>query len=195
MPTPPMPPGCFRCCLATASRLLRPEAFDGWLNRIVANAARMSQRHRIRLREVAVARCSRGGSWIRPGDFRRVVTGPTLDRVLYEDAIGRAFDRLPVERRQILHLAPPRGAARQGDRPDPWRSGRDQVAAPSPRAALLSRRWRCSRDRSTPDRRRLAAALRAAFPLRLDPRCARRSSAQAENVPQQRASSLRSSGA
>ena len=35
-------------------RLRDSAAFDGWLNRIVANAALMARRHRVRLREVAV---------------------------------------------------------------------------------------------------------------------------------------------
>ncbi|HLO36644.1 MAG TPA: sigma factor, partial [Candidatus Deferrimicrobium sp.] len=33
-------------------RLHDPAAFDAWLNRIVANAARMARRHRVRLREI-----------------------------------------------------------------------------------------------------------------------------------------------
>src|SRR5262245_28571641 len=36
-------------------RLREPAAFDGWLNRIVANAARMGRRRRVRLREIAMA--------------------------------------------------------------------------------------------------------------------------------------------
>ena len=35
-------------------RLRETAAFDGWLNRIVANSARMGRRHRTRLREVQV---------------------------------------------------------------------------------------------------------------------------------------------
>src|SRR6478752_4096836 len=35
-------------------RLRDAAAFDGWLNRIVANAALMARRHRVRLREVSV---------------------------------------------------------------------------------------------------------------------------------------------
>ena len=35
-------------------RLRDPAVFDGWLNRIVANAALMTRRHRVRLREVSV---------------------------------------------------------------------------------------------------------------------------------------------
>src|SRR5688500_20148260 len=35
-------------------RLREPASFDGWLNRIVANAALMARRRRVRLREVSV---------------------------------------------------------------------------------------------------------------------------------------------
>ncbi len=41
--------------VAQLPRLRDPAAFDGWLNRIVANAALMARRHRGRLREVSVA--------------------------------------------------------------------------------------------------------------------------------------------
>ena len=41
-------------------RLRDPAAFDGWLNRIVANAALMARRHRVRLREVSVQTGSPG---------------------------------------------------------------------------------------------------------------------------------------
>jgi RNA polymerase sigma-70 factor (ECF subfamily) len=49
-------------------RLRDISAFDGWLNRIVANAARMSRRHRVRLREISVDQ---------PGDFGAL--RPTAD--------------------------------------------------------------------------------------------------------------------
>ncbi len=86
-------------------RLRDAGAFDGWLNRIVANAARMSRRHRIRLREVQV----------RPlGDMAIAETDaepPAVDastsafeRVHEADAIGRAFDRLREHERLILVL-------------------------------------------------------------------------------------------
>ncbi len=41
-------------------RLRDSAAFDGWLNRIVANAALMARRHRVRLREVSVRAGLRG---------------------------------------------------------------------------------------------------------------------------------------
>jgi RNA polymerase sigma-70 factor (ECF subfamily) len=86
-------------------RLRDPNAFDGWLNRIVANAARMSRRHRIRLREVAVAPImAEGAHRSDPPTSDTWSPDTALDRVLDEDAIGRAFDRLTVEQRQILTL-------------------------------------------------------------------------------------------
>jgi RNA polymerase sigma-70 factor (ECF subfamily) len=85
-------------------RLRDPSAFDGWLNRIVANAARMLRRHRVRLREITI------GSPV-PDE------GPTaseqapdpharteIDEVAENDAIGRAFDRLRPDERAILAL-------------------------------------------------------------------------------------------
>ena len=83
-------------------RLRDVAAFDGWLNRIVANAARMSRRHRVRLREVSVqqeedaddrafgAAAGRGRS--------------ESDQVVSNDAIARAFDRLRPAERLILVL-------------------------------------------------------------------------------------------
>jgi RNA polymerase sigma-70 factor (ECF subfamily) len=87
-------------------RLRDPEAFDGWLNRIVANAARSSRRHRTRLREVGVATLLpsddfTGGRSVEPADAR---AGRQLDGVATNDAIGRAFDRLAERDRLILVL-------------------------------------------------------------------------------------------
>jgi len=87
-------------------RLRSTSAFDGWLNRIVANAARMSRRHRVRLREVQVRPLEPGGT------DRDSVAEPTadpggpsdFDRVDNADAIGRAFDRLREHERLILSL-------------------------------------------------------------------------------------------
>ncbi len=83
-------------------RLRDVAAFDGWLNRIVANAARMSRRHRVRLREVPAERDTEGeGSMLDSG----VPRGPTeSDRVVANDAIARAFDRLRTPERLILVL-------------------------------------------------------------------------------------------
>ena len=87
-------------------RLRNTSAFDGWLNRIVANAARMSRRHRFRLREVQVRPLMPGGA-----DGASVAEpaadpgGPSdFDRIDDADAIGRAFDRLRDHERLILAL-------------------------------------------------------------------------------------------
>jgi RNA polymerase sigma-70 factor (ECF subfamily) len=85
-------------------RLRDPAVFDGWLNRIVANAALMARRHRVRLREVSVAPAF-------PGDETRPLEPPQLvsartgqDQFVDNDAIGRAFDRLRPQDRMILVL-------------------------------------------------------------------------------------------
>ncbi len=85
-------------------RLRDAAAFDGWLNRIVANAALMARRHRLRLREVSV-------SPVNPGDMPREPEPPpdlrartAFDDVVDNDAIGRGFDRLRAQDRMILVL-------------------------------------------------------------------------------------------
>lgn len=86
-------------------RLRDRDAFDGWLNRIVANAARMTRRSRSRRLEV------RAGA-VRPLDGETAGSpepidhgaGRELDRVATADAIGRAFDRLTEADRVILVL-------------------------------------------------------------------------------------------
>lgn len=85
-------------------RLRDAAAFDGWLNRIVANAALMARRHRLRLREVSVAP-------IHPGDMPHVPDPPpdlrartAFDDVIDNDAIGRGFDRMRPQDRIILVL-------------------------------------------------------------------------------------------
>ena len=86
-------------------RLRDPSVFDGWLNRIVANAARMSRRHRVRLREVSVGSTSSDES---PTPAREPAPDPygrtEIDDVADNDAIGRAFDRLRPDERAILAL-------------------------------------------------------------------------------------------
>ena len=58
-------------------RLRDPAAFDGWLNRIVANAALMARRHRVRLREVSVRPAHPGDETPRRPNRRRTRTpGP-----------------------------------------------------------------------------------------------------------------------
>ncbi len=86
-------------------RLRDTSAFDGWLNRIVANAARMSRRHRIRLREVHIREARADGATL---EAREDPADPAahaeIDRVAESDAIGRAFDRLRPEDRAMLAL-------------------------------------------------------------------------------------------
>jgi RNA polymerase sigma-70 factor (ECF subfamily) len=85
-------------------RLRDPRAFDGWLNRIVANASLMARRHRTRLREVSVApegSESEGAPMLEPASFSaRDESAAVAER----DAIGRAFDRLRPAQRAILVL-------------------------------------------------------------------------------------------
>ena len=85
-------------------RLRDAAAFDGWLNRIVANAALMARRHRLRLREVSV-------SPIHPADAPHEPEPPpdlrartAFDDVVDNDAIGRGFDRMRPQDRMILVL-------------------------------------------------------------------------------------------
>lgn len=87
-------------------RLRNASAFDGWLNRIVANAARMSRRHRVRLREVQVQSVEPGPAGDgAPAEPTRLPADPSpFDRVDDADAIGRAFDRLRDHERLILAL-------------------------------------------------------------------------------------------
>lgn len=87
-------------------RLRDPASFDSWLNRIVANAARMSRRHRGRLREVRMVTLTPAQtdgadrSW-EPADAG---AARQLESVAASDAIGRAFDRLSERDRLILVL-------------------------------------------------------------------------------------------
>jgi RNA polymerase sigma-70 factor (ECF subfamily) len=85
-------------------RLRDLSAFEGWLNRIVANSARMTRRHRVRLREVAVEPMDDGS----PGEARPMSPQrpgrSESDQVVANDAIGRAFDRLRPADRTLLVL-------------------------------------------------------------------------------------------
>jgi RNA polymerase sigma-70 factor (ECF subfamily) len=81
-------------------RLRDPNAFDPWLNRVVANAARMRRRRRIRLREVRVDELS-------GPDDRDAAAGVApqpdrIDAIADADAIGRAFKRLREADRVVL---------------------------------------------------------------------------------------------
>jgi RNA polymerase sigma-70 factor (ECF subfamily) len=85
-------------------RLRETAAFDGWLNRIVANAALMARRHRVRLREVSVLPAGPGGdaAGAEPAQDPRARTA--MDEYVVNDAIARAFDRLRPKDRLLLVL-------------------------------------------------------------------------------------------
>ena len=83
-------------------RLRDAASFDGWLNRIVANAARMSRRHRVRLREVQVV--PRGEDRSFEPEHVDPAAGRQIESVASADAFGRAFDRLREDDRLILVL-------------------------------------------------------------------------------------------
>ena len=85
-------------------RLREPKAFDGWLNKIVANTALMAHRSRGRLREVRVAP-ELGESELSAFDQGYATRGPTeIDAVTEADAIQRAFAQLRPKDRAILAL-------------------------------------------------------------------------------------------
>lgn len=86
-------------------RLRDAAAFDGWLNRIVANAARMARRGRGRRREVLVPPADSPGEW---SGSARAAADPAaeaeLDRLARSEAIGGAFDRLREDERILLAM-------------------------------------------------------------------------------------------
>lgn len=85
-------------------RLRDAAAFDGWLNRIVANAALMARRHRLRLREVSVAPIQPGDTPHEPEPPPDLRARTAFDDVVDNDAIGRGFDRMRPQDRMILVL-------------------------------------------------------------------------------------------
>ena len=85
-------------------RLRDAAAFDGWLNRIVANAALMARRHRVRLREVTVAPIQSGDMPREPEPPPDLRARTAFDDVVDNDAIGRGFDRMRPQDRMILVL-------------------------------------------------------------------------------------------
>jgi RNA polymerase sigma-70 factor (ECF subfamily) len=85
-------------------RLRDTTAFDGWLNRIVANAALMARRHRVRLREVSVGPAYAGDETAPPEPPQDLHARTQMDEMVDNDAIGRAFDRLRPQDRMILAL-------------------------------------------------------------------------------------------
>jgi RNA polymerase sigma-70 factor, ECF subfamily len=85
-------------------RLRDPATFDGWLNRIVANAALMARRHRVRLREVSPRSAHPGDEMPQPEPPRDPRARTAMDEFVDNDAIARAFDRLRPKERTILVL-------------------------------------------------------------------------------------------
>jgi RNA polymerase sigma-70 factor (ECF subfamily) len=85
-------------------RLRSLVAFDGWLNRIVANQALMARRHRVRLREVPVQVTDDGEGPLPIGRQRERGRKTPQDELVDNDAIARAFDRLRPKERLILAL-------------------------------------------------------------------------------------------
>lgn len=86
-------------------RLREVASFDGWLNRITANSARMARRHRIRLREISVMSPAVGDASSPPEAERAdLLAEREIDAVASVDAVGRAFDRLREQDRLILVL-------------------------------------------------------------------------------------------
>ena len=87
-------------------RLRDSRSFDGWLNRIVANAARMARRGRAR-RETRIGSLRIYVSVVDGLAANETVdpaAGRQLDSVAASDAIGRAFDRLAERDRLLLVL-------------------------------------------------------------------------------------------
>ena len=87
-------------------KLREVAAFDGWLNQIVANAARQFRRQRVRLREVQPIHGGADGE----DDVAWMTLGATSDRPMESDAVvdrdsmRRAFGRLRPPERTILVL-------------------------------------------------------------------------------------------
>jgi RNA polymerase sigma-70 factor, ECF subfamily len=85
-------------------RLRDNASFDGWLNRIVANAALKARRHRTRLREVSVLPVATGDQPPQPEPPQDPRARTAQDQFVDNDAIARAFDRLRPKDRMILVL-------------------------------------------------------------------------------------------
>jgi RNA polymerase sigma-70 factor (ECF subfamily) len=85
-------------------RLRNPAVFDSWLNRIVTNAALMTRRRRVRLREVSVRPAHPGADIDHPEPRQDLHARTPMDEMVDSDAIGRAFERLRPQDRVILVL-------------------------------------------------------------------------------------------
>ena len=165
-------------------RLRDAAAFDGWLNRIVANAALMARRHRLRLREVSVAPDH-------PGDDAapaRTAAGPrartAYDDVVDNDAIGARL-RPPAAAGPDDPRPPPRGgAAGRRDRAvarDPGRN-RQVAAARRPHRAREGDGGRGMNAPRLTDAQ-VSQALRAHLPDRAQAVCASGSSRRPRRRP------------
>jgi RNA polymerase sigma-70 factor (ECF subfamily) len=85
-------------------RLRDAGAFDGWLNRIVANAALSSIRRRVRLREVSVSFHPGADDPDDAGFVHDSYARTEIDALHDSDAMARAFRRLRPAERAILLL-------------------------------------------------------------------------------------------
>ena len=85
-------------------RLRDAASFDGWLNRIVANAALMARRRRVRLREVSVEPAFPDEDMPQVEPPQHLAARTAQDQFVDNDAIARAFDRLRPQDRMILVL-------------------------------------------------------------------------------------------
>ena len=85
-------------------RLRDSASFDGWLNRIVANAALKTRRHRARRREVSVRPAFPGDEPPQPEPPQDPRARTAQDQFVDNEAITRAFDRLREKDRMILVL-------------------------------------------------------------------------------------------
>ena len=85
-------------------RLRDPAAFDGWLNRIVTNAALTALRHRVRRREVSVRPAYPDDETPQPEPAQDPRARTAMDEFVDNDAIARAFDRMRPQDRTILAL-------------------------------------------------------------------------------------------
>jgi RNA polymerase sigma-70 factor, ECF subfamily len=85
-------------------RLRDPAAFDGWLNRVVANAALMARRRRSRRREIQVRPVPADDATAGAGSTVDERARTDLERVADAEIIVRAFQRLRPDQRSILAL-------------------------------------------------------------------------------------------
>jgi RNA polymerase sigma-70 factor (ECF subfamily) len=80
--------------------LREPAAFDGWLNRVVANKALAARRRPVRIREIQM-HVPEGGT---PEDHHDPADRGIEDDVVDAHAVALAFDRLRPDQRLVLVL-------------------------------------------------------------------------------------------